>query len=236
MALSNRTAPQVARREAVEESVLRATEELLAEGQSFADLGIERIATRAGISRTAFYFYFRDKRELLMRLTEDVATQLYSEAERWWAGAGDGAAELTLALRQIAALYREHDPLLRAVVEASAYDEDVASFWRALVGRFAESTRRRIEAEQAAGRAAGVPARATAFALTWMTERAFYQALVQPDAVKAEELVDGLAAIWLRSVYGTAPQAPAPSPPAPVAPADPADRADPAPGQSLWLT
>ena len=32
----------------------------------------QRITTRAGISRTAFYFYFRDKRELLMRLTEDV--------------------------------------------------------------------------------------------------------------------------------------------------------------------
>ena len=61
-----------AKREAIEADVLEATEALLEEGASFADLSIERIATRAGISRTAFYFYFRDKRELLMRLTEDV--------------------------------------------------------------------------------------------------------------------------------------------------------------------
>src|SRR5437870_620924 len=53
------------KRAAVQAEVLRATEELLAEGASWADLGVERIATTAGISRTAFYFYFADKRELL---------------------------------------------------------------------------------------------------------------------------------------------------------------------------
>ena len=52
--------------------MLRATEQLLAEGSSYADLNVERIATAAGISRTAFYFYFRDKRDLLMRLAGDV--------------------------------------------------------------------------------------------------------------------------------------------------------------------
>ena len=50
------------KRAAVQAAVLRATEELLRDGASYADLNIERIARRAGISRTAFYFYFRDKR------------------------------------------------------------------------------------------------------------------------------------------------------------------------------
>jgi AcrR family transcriptional regulator len=203
MALSARTEEQSSRREAVEAAVLRATEELLGEGQAFGDLGIERIAKRAGISRTAFYFYFRDKRELLMRLTEDVADQLYAEAAGWWSGGGDGAAELTAALHEIAGLYREHGPLLRAVVEASAYDEEVAAFWRGVVGRFAEATRRRIEAEQANGRASEVPAAATAFALTWMTERTFYERLVEPGATRDDELIAALSMIWLRAVYGT---------------------------------
>ena len=61
--------------------MLEATEALLTEGASFAELNIERIATRGGISRTAFYFYFRDKRELLMRLTSDVNEQLMAAAE-----------------------------------------------------------------------------------------------------------------------------------------------------------
>ena len=51
-----REQPATAKRAAIQAAVLRATEDLLAEGVSYADLGIERIATRAGISRTAFYF------------------------------------------------------------------------------------------------------------------------------------------------------------------------------------
>ena len=51
-----REQPTTAKRAAIQAAVLEATEELLSEGVSFADLGIEKIATRAGISRTAFYF------------------------------------------------------------------------------------------------------------------------------------------------------------------------------------
>src|ERR671920_500301 len=115
----SRSAP-TAKRAAVQAAVLEATEALLAEGVSYADLNIERIATRAGISRTAFYFYFRDKRELLMRLTGEVNGQLMAAAETWWTG----DADLSAALARIAELYREHDALLRAVVEVSTYDEE----------------------------------------------------------------------------------------------------------------
>src|SRR5207247_10963740 len=114
---------------------LRATEELLRGGASYADLHVERIARRAGISRTAFYFYFRDKREVLMRLTEDVSARLYHEADIWFSGEGDPAAEIRTALTNMGALYAEHGILLRAIVEGSTYDEAVAAFWRALVGR-----------------------------------------------------------------------------------------------------
>jgi len=183
---------QSEKRAAIEASVLRATEELLEEGASFAELGIERIATRAGISRTAFYFYFRDKRELLVRLTEEVNAQLIEAASTWWSGESD----LRTALRAIGALYREHGALLRAVVEVSTYDDEVARFWRALVGRFAEPTRERIEAEGGAPELAG----ATAFALVWMVERSFYQQLVQHEPVDTDELVDAMALIFERTV------------------------------------
>src|SRR5882762_4617947 len=156
--LSRRPEPTSAKRAQIEARVLEATEALLAEGAAYSDLSIERIATRAGISRTAFYFYFHDRRELLMRLTEDVAELLYAEGDAWWSGDGDGPTELAQALRKVIALYRDHDVLLRAVVEAAAVDDAVAGFWRALVGRFVEASRRRIEAEQLAGRIGAMPA------------------------------------------------------------------------------
>ena len=190
------------KRAAVQAEVLRATEGLLAEGASWADLGVERIATTAGISRTAFYFYFRDKRELLMRLTEDVTELLYLEADRWFSGQDDPEEEIRTALMQIAALYEEHSALLRIIVEVSTYDEQVATFWRSLIGRFVEATRERIEAEQAAGRAPGYPAAATAFGLVWMGERMLYQLLVQETPFPRAEAVEAMVRIWTRAVYG----------------------------------
>jgi AcrR family transcriptional regulator len=187
------------KRAAIEAAVLDATEALLSEGAPFAELNIERIATRAGISRTAFYFYFRDKRELLMRLTGDVNGQLMAAAETWWSGGGD----LREALGRIATLYGEHGALLRAVVEVSTYDDEVARYWRGLVGRFVDATRERIEAEQAAGRAPDAPAGAMAFAMVWMVERAFYEQRVQDTPMDVDELVDANSANFTRSVYGT---------------------------------
>jgi TetR/AcrR family transcriptional regulator, ethionamide resistance regulator len=196
------TAEPTARRRAVQAAVLAATEDLLREGASYADLSIEAIARRAGLGRTAFYFYFRDKRELLMRLTEDVNDQLFAQADVWFSGRGDPAQELRAALTSIAALYDEHGVLLRAIVEVSTYDEEVARFWRGLMGRFTSATRRRIEREQAEGRGAPGHPEATAFSLCWMTERVFYERLVQDEPPSRDELVGALCDIWVRSVYG----------------------------------
>src|SRR3954464_10697390 len=140
----SRGAP-TAKRAAVQASVLDATVALLDEGASYADLNIERIATRAGISRTAFYFYFRDKRELLLRLTENATDQLYRGGDFWLSGAGEPAAELAEALASIGALYREHGVVLRAIGQAAATDDEIAASWHRLGDRFAAAPTRRIE-------------------------------------------------------------------------------------------
>lgn len=202
--LSRRPETPTAKRQATEAAVLVAMEELLAEGMPYAALSVERIATRAGISRTAFYFYFADKRELLMRLASELSDEFYREADAWWSGAGDGPAQLTAAVGNITALYRTHSPLVCAIVEVSAYDEVVGPFWRALVGRFVQASSRRIAAEIDAGRAdPGLVPHATAFSLVWMTERALYQTVSQHDAGCGEELESSLARIWTVTIYGT---------------------------------
>jgi AcrR family transcriptional regulator len=199
-----RTDAQRSKRAAVEANVLEATGALLTEGASFTDLPIEQIAARAGLSRSAFYFYFRDKRDLLLRLTSGVAEELYRGAEQWWDDTGAGAAdELAKALAQVVGIYRRHAALLPAVIEAAAYDDEVASFWRQLVGRFVDATRTRIEREQAAGAVdPALPAQAVAFGLCWMTERAAYEHLMQSGQLGDAGLVDGLLAIWLGAIYG----------------------------------
>jgi TetR/AcrR family transcriptional regulator, ethionamide resistance regulator len=191
-----------AKRAAVQAAVLEATQALLRDGVSYADLNIERITTRAGISRTAFYFYFRDKRELLLRLTEDVTDELYRQAGIWYSGGDDPPAEVAEALRNISDLYTEHGAVLRAIVQAAATDDEVAVFWHAVVDRFADATARRIEDLRRDGRAPGdIDPRATGFALCWMIERSFNQQLVQGEPIPAQDLLDALTGIFLRAVY-----------------------------------
>jgi AcrR family transcriptional regulator len=198
--VAHREGPATAKRAAVQAEVLRATEELLASGSSFADLNVERIARAAGISRTAFYFYFADKRDLLMRLAGDVTELLYAQADIWFSGDGDSPeAEIREALTRIAELYREHGVLIRAIVEVSTYEEDIATFWRGLLQRFVDATARRIEAEGHLAPGLAVP---TAFALTWMVERTYYQQLVQDLPVEKSELVDAIVGIYRGTVYG----------------------------------
>lgn len=185
------------RRREAERGILAATQELLAEGASFAELSVEQISARAGRPRTAFYLYFRDKRELLVRLTRDVSDRLYEQADRWWSGE-DARADLRAALTDILVTYREHADLLRAVVEASSYDEEIGDFWRDLLGRFIAATEERLVADGEPREAAA----AKAFALTWMTERSCYQQVARASRVDDDALVDALVSIWERGAYG----------------------------------
>jgi AcrR family transcriptional regulator len=201
--VAHREGPTTAKRAQVQAAVLQATEDLLAGGASYAELNVERIATAAGISRTAFYFYFRDKRDLLMRLAGDVTELLYAQADIWFSGDGDDAdAAMREALTAIAELYREHGVLIRAIVEVSTYEEDIATFWRGLVQRFVDATARRIEAE---GHLPAADVQPTAFALTWMVERTLYQQLVQEQPVPQDALIDAITGIYRATVYGVRP-------------------------------
>jgi AcrR family transcriptional regulator len=190
------------KREAVQAAVLAATEELFGEGASFADLNIEKIATRAGISRPAFYFYFKDKRELLVKLTEEVTVELYQQADVWFSGQGDPRLEIREALASVAQLYASHAALMRVIVEVSTYEEEVARFWRGLLERFIDATADRMRTEQEAGNAPAGDPRATAFALVWMCERTLYQQVVQQTPFDQALLAETLESIWMRAIYG----------------------------------
>jgi len=200
---SRQSSAPTAKRAAIEAALLDATETLLAEGASFADLGVERITTQAGITRTAFYFYFADKRELLMALTADVNELLLEQANLWWSGEGEQAARLERALTNVARLFGEHSVLLKALGEAAASDEQVAEHWQRLIGQFVEATEARILEEQESGTATCINASATAFALTWMTEGTLSQLILQQGRQADEEMISTLVEIWVRSIYGS---------------------------------
>jgi TetR/AcrR family transcriptional regulator, ethionamide resistance regulator len=205
--LSRRDTRGTERRAALARDLLAATEELLEQGGAYADLSIEQITTGAGVSRTVFYGCFRDKRDLLMRAAGEMTDPLVERAEQFVDRPADSdevleelAREtLTLALR----FARAHAPLFRAVVEASTYDETVADHLRGVRDRLIDPVAQRFEKQQRAGRALPLAPLAGASVLVGMVLQALYAQVGRRDSgIGDEELVETLATVWLRAVYG----------------------------------
>jgi TetR/AcrR family transcriptional regulator, ethionamide resistance regulator len=189
-----------ARRQSVRASLRRALLELVEE-TPFKEISVADIAAAAGLKRSAFYFYFSDKRELLVAATTEAAEELYREADRWWHGEGRSEERLKSALRGMADLYERNASLLRVATEVSTYDGEVRVFWRAVVERFIVATEDHLRDEQRAGRVPrALEARPTAESLVWMAERCCYVYLASGERTAAE-LVEALSATWAAALY-----------------------------------
>lgn len=191
------------RRQAVEENVIEAVERLLRDGESFTGLGVQRIASEAGIARSTFYVHFADKSDLLMRATDAATHDVFAIAEDWVAGDHEREA-LTETVAAIIAQRRAHAPILAALDELAAYDETVATFWRDRIGRFADRLATRIADEVGTGRApASVDPETTARWIAWGVERTVAAHVAEDDGGGDARLAQTIArAIWA-AIYAT---------------------------------
>ena len=195
-----REQPTTAKRAAIQAAVLAATEELLAEGVSFADLGIEKIATRAGISRTAFYFYFADKRELLMRLTEEVNALLFEQADAWFSSEEDPEGSCAPRWQHRAALRRAQRPAPR---DRRGLDLRRGGRGRSGARRSGASS---TPPSAASSRSSRRPLRRRRRPRDRLRAHLDDRTHALPGARagaagRHEALVDAMAGIWLRSIY-----------------------------------
>jgi AcrR family transcriptional regulator len=173
----------------------------LAEDAPFRDVTVDQISRTAGVSRTAFYLYYRDKGELLMEAVEEVAAALYEQADRWWHGEGEPAELVRDAVAGVARVWAGQARVLRAVTEASTYDEEVREFWVGVVGRFVTATEEHIRADQRSGRIpASIDPSSAADALCWMTERYCYIHLGRGDRTPSQ-VTGELARVWTAALY-----------------------------------
>ncbi len=195
------------RREQIERQLLDATERLMADGASFTELSVDRLATEAGISRASFYIYFEDKGHLLRRLTGQVFDDLAAGAERWWSVAQRRQpTDALAAMSGIVASYRRHQPLLVALNEMAAYDQIVGTTYREVLTAIAGRLAAVIEAGQNDGSIRrDLPADTTASTLTWMVERACQQNLPGRAASYDAELAQTLTQIVWGALYLDAP-------------------------------
>ncbi|HET6502986.1 MAG TPA: helix-turn-helix domain-containing protein [Amycolatopsis sp.] len=141
------------RRGEVESQLIAATERLLAEGTRFTELGVQRIAEAAGVARSTFYLHFPDKTALLLRLATTFQYRSFALVSGWQ-GTGDGGGgldELVALYEAVLRLHRDHFPVLAAIDEAMAYDDEVRRVWESQLEQFATAASDRLARDQAAG-------------------------------------------------------------------------------------
>jgi AcrR family transcriptional regulator len=172
----------------------------LAEEIAFKDLTVDQIARAAGLSRTAFYFYFRSKHDLLRAAMEEVSDEAFREADRWWHGEGEPRSLIRAAIEGVVDVYQRHVNLMRVGQEVAMYDPEMGALWQELMGRFIDATAEHLRAEQAAGRLRPLEPGAAAESLVWMMERCNYVYLGLGRRSRAE-MVDTLTAIWYHALY-----------------------------------
>jgi AcrR family transcriptional regulator len=201
-ATARRRAPR--KGDLTEQRLIREAEALLAT-RPLASIGVDDIATAAGISRSSFYFYFGSREALLRAIGEEAQDEVFASAESWLNRTDEPPAEvIRRALADNLALWRKRGPILRALYDMRNGDPESAALWRGIARRYVDATAAQIEREREAGLAYPAPpdARQLGAALTGMNLRAFYDASHRsPSAQGDRELVQTLATVWLRTVY-----------------------------------
>ena len=190
--------------------LLPVVEELLAEGETFTSISVERLITGAGISRSTFYVYFEDKGALLLALAEDVVAQLVGAAEQWWQLPPDaGELDVEQVLRGLIDVYRRHSMVWDSLVDASSYDPKVRTAFGEVVGTAVAGLAKHIRDGQKAGSVREqIDPKRTAQWLTWMTERGLYQLTPDASPTELDRLCRAQTDIVWQTLYAGSPSRP----------------------------
>jgi len=208
--VSEERAPRRRRRPEEAERVILAAARAFLEERPFREMTVEGIMERTGLSRPAFYAYFKDRYDLVTRLIEGVGGLLFALDWRWLSGgqSGDDAREvLVAALREGSRTFVEYGPVLRAIADAAGYDARVEQVYRyGLIERLVAAVGARISRDVEAGVSPDdLDPQETARALVLMTERYLLDAFGRPErhpSRREREAVFGtLEEIWVRTLY-----------------------------------
>jgi AcrR family transcriptional regulator len=185
--------------------ILDTLEVLLIEN-ALRDLGVEDIASAAGIARTRFYAYYKSKHEafvaVLARLSSQVLSS-YQEPGSWFQRPAElrPRESLLTTFTTVSSLWWQHRAVIREASDMWNSFPNKPNQWREVMNEFIDQISRTIQHERALGIAPpGQDAGQLAEFLMWQTERVLFLRILdnrEPDADMAQTMVQ----VWLRSIY-----------------------------------
>ncbi len=183
------------------DALLRALDELLRE-QSLEEVNVADISNRAGVTRSAFYFYFESKAMAVMALMQDLYDAAAEANELLVRAEGDAETRIRTAITLLFDSVDSSPHTFRALLEARASSPTVRQMWDAGRAEFAGVIAGMIAGERAAGRACDGPgADALASVLLDLNDHAVERHSLGSGPPRDEHIA-ALTFLWLSSIYG----------------------------------
>ncbi|MGA8847151.1 MAG: TetR/AcrR family transcriptional regulator [Nocardioides sp.] len=184
-------------------ALLAALDHHLLEGDGALDsINIADISRRAGVTRSAFYFYFESKAVAVAALSEEMYDASLAAAAHI-TDAGTPAENIEAVIRTLFGAWEKHQHLYRAMLDARATSPAVRQMWESDRLSFVAPVAEMIQAERTAGRAPdGADAVPLASVLLELNDR-MLERLSLGGPIDRETLVETVVSIWLRSIYGS---------------------------------
>lgn len=190
------------RGDARRDALLQAFDELLRE-QSLEQVNVADISERAGVTRSAFYFYFESKAVAVMALMQDLYDAAADANELLVKAEGDAATRIRSAITLLFDSVDRSPHTYRAVLEARASSPVVREMWEAGRADFAGVIAGMIATERAAGHAPDGPdAEVLGSVLLDLNDHAVERHALGSGPPRAQH-IDTLTHIWLSSIYPT---------------------------------
>ena len=181
-------------------ALLEALDKHLREGP-LDSINIADISRSAGVTRSAFYFYFDSKASAVAALMEEMYEESAAAAALF---AGDGAPQerVEAMIRAMFDSWSAHEHLYRAMFDARATSQTVRQLWDNDRDSFVPVLADIIESERASGAApAGVDATHLASVLLELNDR-MLERLALGGPLEHEDLLASVVAIWVNTIYG----------------------------------
>jgi AcrR family transcriptional regulator len=183
------------------EAILDALDSWLQE-TSLDAINIAEISKQAGVTRSAFYFYFENKGAAVAALMERMVDETLAVNDTFTSAAESPQRRIYAMLDGLFAMRERHHHLFKAMLEVRGSSTSVREIWDGARESFVESIAAMIRADRAAGRApAGLDADVLAAVLLEVNDR-LLERLTLGGPLTRKQLMDGAAAIWLSSIYG----------------------------------
>lgn len=169
--------------------------------RSYAELSVGEIMARAGIGRTIFYRHFDDLADLLLKAGREAIEELYrAQVVLATSRAGHDRAAVREALQVPVRVYHRHGPVLRAVAEAAAANQLVATDQAAIRDRFDELVAATLEAWAGGTPQTSARTAELARALNLMNESYLLDTFGREPKAEVADAVETLTTIWFATL------------------------------------